>query len=36
MKRLREERHFVDLNAMKRQMHVDAAEAKAALTDSIA
>jgi riboflavin kinase/FMN adenylyltransferase len=33
MKRLREERHFADLPAMQRQMHVDVAAARAALTD---
>jgi len=33
VKRLREERHFADLEALKRQMHVDVAAARAALTD---
>jgi riboflavin kinase/FMN adenylyltransferase len=33
VKRLREERHFSDLEALKRQMHVDVAAARAALTD---
>jgi riboflavin kinase/FMN adenylyltransferase len=33
LKRLREERHFDDLEALKRQMHVDVAAARAALTD---
>jgi riboflavin kinase/FMN adenylyltransferase len=33
VKRLREERHFADLAAMQRQMHVDVAAARAALTD---
>ena len=33
VKRLREERHFTDLMAMQRQMHVDVAAARAALTD---
>jgi riboflavin kinase / FMN adenylyltransferase len=33
VKRLREERHFADLTTMQRQMHVDAAAARAALTD---
>ena len=33
VKRLREERHFADLPAMQRQMHVDVAAARAALTD---
>jgi len=33
VKRLREERHFGDLAAMQRQMHVDVAAARAALTD---
>ncbi len=32
-KRLREERHFADLEALKRQMHDDVAAARAALTD---
>jgi riboflavin kinase / FMN adenylyltransferase len=32
VKRLREERHFADLGAMQRQMHVDVAAARAALT----
>jgi len=32
VKRLREERHFADLEALKRQMHVDVAAARAALT----
>jgi riboflavin kinase/FMN adenylyltransferase len=31
VKRLREERHFADLEALKRQMHVDVAAARAAL-----
>jgi riboflavin kinase/FMN adenylyltransferase len=31
-KRLREERHFADLEALQRQMHVDVAAARAALT----
>ncbi len=30
--RLREERHFDDLEALKRQMHIDVAAARAALT----
>lgn len=33
VKRLREERHFSDLTALKRQMHVDVEAARAALTD---
>jgi len=33
VKRLREERHFADLPAMQRQMHLDVAAARAALTD---
>ena len=33
VKRLREERHFADLAAMQRQMHVDVAAARAALSD---
>src|SRR5688572_21495260 len=33
VKRLREERHFADLAALQRQMHVDVAAARAALTD---
>lgn len=33
VRRLREERHFDDLEALKRQMHVDVAAARAALTD---
>ncbi len=33
LKRLREERHFEDLEALKRQMHVDVAAARAALSD---
>jgi riboflavin kinase/FMN adenylyltransferase len=33
VKRLREERHFDDLEALKRQMHVDVEAARAALTD---
>jgi riboflavin kinase/FMN adenylyltransferase len=33
VKRLREERHFADLPTMQRQMHVDVAAARAALTD---
>jgi riboflavin kinase/FMN adenylyltransferase len=33
LKRLREERHFPDLEQLKRQMHVDVAAARAALTD---
>jgi riboflavin kinase/FMN adenylyltransferase len=33
VKRLREERHFPDLELLKRQMHVDVAAARAALTD---
>jgi riboflavin kinase/FMN adenylyltransferase len=33
VKRLREERHFPNLGALKRQMHVDVAAARAALTD---
>lgn len=33
VQRLREERHFPDLAAMQRQMHVDVAAARAALTD---
>jgi len=33
VKRLREERHFNDLAEMQRQMHVDVAAARAALTD---
>lgn len=33
VKRLREERRFADLPAMQRQMHVDVAAARAALTD---
>jgi riboflavin kinase/FMN adenylyltransferase len=33
VKRLREERHFADLAAMQRQMHVDVEAARAALTD---
>jgi riboflavin kinase / FMN adenylyltransferase len=33
VKRLREERHFADLEALKRQMHVDVAAARAALSD---
>jgi riboflavin kinase/FMN adenylyltransferase len=33
VKRLREERHFADLPAMQRQMHVDVAAARAALTN---
>jgi riboflavin kinase / FMN adenylyltransferase len=33
VKRLREERHFSDLEALQRQMHVDVAAARAALTD---
>jgi riboflavin kinase/FMN adenylyltransferase len=33
VKRLREERHFADLETLKRQMHVDVAAARAALTD---
>jgi riboflavin kinase/FMN adenylyltransferase len=33
VQRLREERHFADLAAMQRQMHVDVAAARAALTD---
>jgi riboflavin kinase / FMN adenylyltransferase len=32
LKRLREERHFADLEQLKRQMHVDVAAARAALT----
>ena len=32
-KRLRDERHFPDLDALTRQMHVDVAAARAALTD---
>ena len=32
VKRLREERHFADLQALQRQMHVDVADARAALT----
>jgi riboflavin kinase / FMN adenylyltransferase len=33
VKRLREERHFPSLSALQRQMHVDVAAARAALTD---
>ena len=33
VKRLREERHFADLEALKRQMHVDVAAARAALAE---
>jgi riboflavin kinase/FMN adenylyltransferase len=33
VKRLREERHFADLATLQRQMHVDVAAARAALTD---
>ena len=33
VKRLREERHFADLELLKRQMHVDVAAARAALSD---
>jgi len=33
VKRLRDEHHFSDLEALKRQMHVDVAAARAALTD---
>jgi riboflavin kinase / FMN adenylyltransferase len=33
IKRLREERHFADLELLKRQMHVDVEAARAALTD---
>lgn len=33
VKRLREERHFGDLEALQRQMHVDVTAARAALTD---
>jgi riboflavin kinase/FMN adenylyltransferase len=33
LQRLREERHFADLEQLKRQMHVDVAAARAALTD---
>jgi len=33
VKRLREERHFADLELLKRQMHVDVAAARAALTN---
>jgi riboflavin kinase/FMN adenylyltransferase len=33
VKRLREERNFADLKALQRQMHVDVAAARAALTD---
>lgn len=33
LKRLREERHFADLAAMQRQMHVDVAAARAALVE---
>jgi riboflavin kinase / FMN adenylyltransferase len=33
VRRLREERKFADLEALKRQMHVDVAAARAALTD---
>jgi FAD synthase len=33
VKRLREERHFPNLELLKRQMHVDVAAARAALTD---
>jgi riboflavin kinase/FMN adenylyltransferase len=33
VKRLREERHFSDLESLQRQMHVDVAAARAALTD---
>jgi riboflavin kinase/FMN adenylyltransferase len=33
LKRLRDEQHFEDLEALKRQMHVDVAAARAALTD---
>ena len=33
LKRLREERHFDDLAALQRQMHLDVAAARAALTD---
>jgi riboflavin kinase/FMN adenylyltransferase len=33
VKRLREERHFADLEALQRQMHVDVGAARAALTD---
>ncbi|HUQ51642.1 MAG TPA: bifunctional riboflavin kinase/FAD synthetase [Gammaproteobacteria bacterium] len=33
LKRLREERHFDDLESLKRQMHIDVAAARAALTD---
>ena len=33
VQRLREERKFADLEALKRQMHVDVAAARAALTD---
>ena len=33
VQRLREERHFDDLEALQRQMHVDVAAARAALTD---
>jgi riboflavin kinase / FMN adenylyltransferase len=33
VKRLREERHFDDLEALQRQMHVDVAAARAALSD---
>jgi riboflavin kinase/FMN adenylyltransferase len=32
IERLREERHFADLEALKRQMHVDVAAARAALS----
>jgi riboflavin kinase/FMN adenylyltransferase len=32
VQRLREERHFADLAALKRQMHLDVAAARAALT----
>jgi riboflavin kinase/FMN adenylyltransferase len=33
LKRLREERHFGDLDALRRQMHLDVVAARAALTD---
>ncbi len=33
LKRLREERHFADLEQLKRQMHLDVAAARAALSD---
>lgn len=34
VKRLREERHFADLESMRRQMHVDVADAKSSLSQS--